>query len=72
MTALEFDCVSRQFTAPDGREYRALDDISFTVPAGAFVAVVGPSGCGKSTLLNLAAGLAVAIGRRRSRSMARR
>ena len=57
MTALEFDRVSRQFTAPDGREYRALDDISFTVPAGAFVAVVGPSGCGKSTLLNLAAGL---------------
>ncbi len=53
MTALEFDRVSREFTAPDGREYRALDDISFTVPAGAFVAVVGPSGCGKSTLLNL-------------------
>ena len=56
MTALEFDRVSRQFAAPDGREYRALDDISFTVPAGAFVAIVGPSGCGKSTLLNLAAG----------------
>ena len=52
MTALEFDRVSREFTAPDGREYRALDDISFTVPAGAFVAIVGPSGCGKSTLLN--------------------
>ena len=57
MTAIEFDRVSRDFAAPDGRPYRALDDISLTVPAGAFVAIVGPSGCGKSTLLNIAAGL---------------
>jgi NitT/TauT family transport system ATP-binding protein len=57
MTAIEFDHVSRDFAAPDGRPYRALDDISFSVPAGAFVAIVGPSGCGKSTLLNIAAGL---------------
>jgi NitT/TauT family transport system ATP-binding protein len=57
MTAIEFDRVSRDFAAPDGRPYRALDDISFTVSAGAFVAIVGPSGCGKSTLLNIAAGL---------------
>ena len=57
MTAIEFDHVSRDFAAPDGRPYRALDDISFSVSAGAFVAIVGPSGCGKSTLLNIAAGL---------------
>ena len=57
MIALEFDRVSREFTTPDGGTYRALDDISFAVPAGAFVAIVGPSGCGKSTLLNIAAGL---------------
>jgi NitT/TauT family transport system ATP-binding protein len=57
MTALEFDDVSRRFATPDGRVYRAIDGISFTIPAGAFVAIVGPSGCGKSTLLNLAAGL---------------
>jgi NitT/TauT family transport system ATP-binding protein len=49
--------VSRDFTTPDGGAYRALDDISFAVPVGAFVAIVGPSGCGKSTLLNIAAGL---------------
>ncbi len=34
-----------------------LDRLSFTVPAGAFVAVLGPSGCGKSTLLRVMAGL---------------
>jgi NitT/TauT family transport system ATP-binding protein len=57
MIALELDGVSRDFTTPDGRGYRALDGISFPVPAGSFVAIVGPSGCGKSTLLNICAGL---------------
>jgi NitT/TauT family transport system ATP-binding protein len=57
MSALEFENVTREFEKPGGGTYRVLDDISFSVPAGAFVAIVGPSGCGKSTLLNIAAGL---------------
>jgi len=57
MNALEIERVSRDFTTPDGRPYRAIDEISLAVPAGAFVAIVGPSGCGKSTLLNVVAGL---------------
>ena len=57
MTALTFDHVVRDFVAPDGAAYRAIDNVSLDVSAGAFVAIVGPSGCGKSTLLNMAAGL---------------
>jgi NitT/TauT family transport system ATP-binding protein len=57
MISLGFDRVSRDFAGPDGSTYRAIEDLSFEIPAGAFAAIVGPSGCGKSTLLNCAAGL---------------
>lgn len=38
-------------------ETKALEDITFQVNKGEFLAVVGPSGCGKSTLLSIIAGL---------------
>lgn len=57
MTALSFEGVSRDFVTPRGTAYRAVDNLSFAIPAGTFTVLVGPSGCGKSTVLNLAAGL---------------
>ena len=36
---------------------QALEDVSFTAPAGEITCLLGASGCGKSTLLGLAAGL---------------
>ena len=36
---------------------RAVDDISFTIPRGAFLTLLGPSGCGKTTTLMSIAGL---------------
>jgi iron complex transport system ATP-binding protein len=40
-----------------GRGRPVLQDISFEVQAGTFLAIVGPNGAGKSTLINLLAGL---------------
>lgn len=47
--AVRFEGVS---FAHDGRA-RSVDDVSFEIPAGAFVGLAGPSGAGKSTLLRL-------------------
>jgi spermidine/putrescine transport system ATP-binding protein len=49
---LVLERVTKQFGA-----YTAVDDLSLTIPAGSFFALLGPSGCGKTTTLRMVAGL---------------
>lgn len=52
--ALEVRELSRTFGAR-----KALDDVSFELPTGAFLSIFGPNGAGKSTLLKVLATLTV-------------
>jgi NitT/TauT family transport system ATP-binding protein len=50
-----FDNVSLEFSTPKGR-LRVVDDISYDINDGDFIAVIGPSGCGKTTMMSMLAG----------------
>jgi ABC-type nitrate/sulfonate/bicarbonate transport system ATPase subunit len=52
---IEVRSVSKTFQTRGG-PVPVLDNLSFAVADGEFVAVIGPSGCGKSTLLGVLAG----------------
>jgi len=50
-----FDHVSMAFLSKQG-PLRVVDDVTYTIDDGEFVAVIGPSGCGKTTMMNMVAG----------------
>jgi NitT/TauT family transport system ATP-binding protein len=53
---LAVEAITMRFgAAEDG--LTALDNVTFDVAPGEFLAVIGPSGCGKSTLFNIVGGL---------------
>jgi putative ABC transport system ATP-binding protein len=58
-TRIDLTDVVKVYRTGDGVEFRALDQITVTIPAGDTVAVVGASGSGKSTLLHLVAAMDV-------------
>lgn len=53
---IEVSAVTKTFTV-DGKTLTAVDDVSFTVPAGTTHALVGESGSGKTTTVRLLLGL---------------
>src|ERR1700687_4021868 len=55
-SVIAVETLSKRYVSRTGT-VSALEDISFSVGEGEFVAVVGPSGCGKSTLLKILSGI---------------
>ena len=56
MDILQIEHLTKTYGTGD-TAVRALDDVSFTVAAGEFVAIIGSSGSGKSTLLHMIGGV---------------
>lgn len=56
MSILKFDNVCKIFYTRE-QETVAVENMSFEVNEGEFVALIGPSGCGKTTILSLVCGL---------------
>ena len=52
MSGLTLSHVTKEFGT-----FKAVNNVSLSVPDGTFVCLLGPSGCGKTTLMRMVAGL---------------
>ena len=50
---IEVEGLTKFFTAPDGSEVPAVEDVSFTVNPGEVFGLLGPNGAGKTTTLRM-------------------
>ncbi len=60
-SSIEIKNLIKEFANPDGHGvFRAVNNVSVTIPQGQFVTLLGPSGCGKTTILRMIAGFETA------------
>jgi len=55
-TKIEVRDLRKAFASDKGGALSVVENVSFSVRDGEFIAIVGPSGCGKTTLMNIMAG----------------